>query len=86
MRPTYYKFKVTTLETNQVNYYYKYKDLFEDTSIPRSTLYKILDGALTSKFLETYKVERCKLPRHVLVEYPRATDTTDTLLNTLVGS
>tara|TARA_R110002012_G_scaffold15393_3_gene61477 strand:+ start:6713 stop:6964 length:252 start_codon:yes stop_codon:yes gene_type:complete len=83
MRETYYKFKVTTLETNQVNYYYKYKDLYQDTSIPRSTLYKILDGATSSKFLERYKVERCKLPRHVLVEYPREIDT---LVHTMVGS
>tara|TARA_R110000822_G_scaffold39409_3_gene108308 strand:- start:73 stop:288 length:216 start_codon:yes stop_codon:yes gene_type:complete len=71
MKETYYKFKVTDLENDKENYFYQFKDLYNEIKIPRSTFYKVLDGNTSSKskFLNKYKFERCKLPRHQLVTY-----------------
>ena len=69
MKITFFKFKVTTLDTEDVTYYFNYPELKEAIGIPRSTLYKILDGADTSKYLKKYKFEKCHLPRHGLIDY-----------------
>jgi len=69
MKITFFKFKVTTLDTEDVNHYFNYPELKEAIGIPRSTLYKILDGADTSKYLKKYKFEKCHLPRHGLIDY-----------------
>ena len=63
---TYYKFKVINKETHETKLFYHYKELKEYCGIPRSTLYKIFNGAKPKSWCSTYTFEKIKLPREVI--------------------
>jgi len=59
---TYYKFQVTNNETNEIKLYKRYKELFEDYKIPRSTLYKMMDGKHFNKHKD-YTSQQVRIPQ-----------------------
>ncbi len=59
---TYYKFQVTNNETNEIKLYKRYKELFEDYKIPRSTLYKMMDGKHFNKHKD-YTFKQVRIPK-----------------------
>jgi predicted transcriptional regulator len=59
---TYYKFQVTHNETKEIKLYKRYKELFEDYKIPRSTLYKMMDGKHFNKHKD-YTFKQVRIPK-----------------------
>jgi len=60
---TYYKYKITRKEDNETKLFFKYNELKEYCGIPRSTLYKIFNGAKPTSWVSRYTFEKVKLPR-----------------------
>ena len=65
--PTYYKYKVTDKNGENIKYFYNYKELTEYISVTRTTLYRILKGH-KSKYLKEHDFFKVKLPRLALNE------------------
>jgi len=62
---TYYKFQVTNTETNEIKLYQRYKQLFEDFKVPRSTLYKLMDGKQFKKYKDL-EFKQVRIPKFEL--------------------
>tara|TARA_R110001599_G_scaffold65620_1_gene184968 strand:- start:5697 stop:5924 length:228 start_codon:yes stop_codon:yes gene_type:complete len=62
---TYYKFQVTNTETNEIKLYQRYKQLFEDFKIPRSTMYKMIDGKQFKKYKDL-EFKQVRIPKFEL--------------------
>lgn len=60
--PTYYKYKVSDKNDEDIHYFYTYKDLKEYVNVPRTTLFRILKGH-KSKYLKDHNFYSVKLPR-----------------------
>ena len=65
---TYYKYKITRTEDNDIKLCFKYEDVKEYCGIPRSTLYKVFNGATPKLWCKKYTFEKVRLPRHQLRE------------------
>lgn len=63
-----YKYKITHLESKETKLFIKYNEMKDFCPIPRSTLYKILDGK-KSKWCKEYKVEAVRLPSITRIVY-----------------
>ncbi len=61
----YYKFQVTNIETNEIKLYQRYKQLYEDFKVPRSTLYKLMDGKEFKKYKD-FKFKQVRIPKFEL--------------------
>ena len=59
---SYYKFQVTNKLTNEIKLYKRYKELYEDYKIPRSTLYKMMDGKIFNKHKD-YTFKQVRIPK-----------------------
>jgi len=59
---TYYKFQVTDKNTNEIKLYQRYKELYQDLEIPRSTLYKMFDGKEFKKYKD-YEFKQVRIPK-----------------------
>ena len=65
---TFYKYKITRKEDNDIKLFFKYEELKEYCGIPRSTLYKVFNGATPQSWCSKYTFEKVRLPRHQLRE------------------
>ena len=60
---TYYKFQVTNKNTNDIKLYQRYKQLYDDLKIPRSTLYKTFNGIEFKKYKD-YEFKQVRVPKY----------------------
>lgn len=58
---TYYKFQVTNNETSETKLYKRYKELYVDYKIPRSTMYKMIEGKLCKKYKD-FSFKQIRIP------------------------
>ena len=65
---TFYKFRIIRKEDNETHLCFQYNDVFKYCGIPRSTLYKIFNGATPQVWCSRYTFEKVRLPRHQLRE------------------
>ncbi len=59
---SYYKFQVTNKLTNEIKLYKRYKELYEDYKIPRSTMYKMIEGKDFKKHKD-YEFKQVRIPK-----------------------
>lgn len=62
---TYYKFQVTNKTNNEIKLYQRYKQLFNDFKIPRSTMYKMIEGKQCKKYKDL-EFKQVRIPKFEL--------------------
>ena len=62
---TYYKFQVTNTANNEIKLYQRYKQLFDDFKIPRSTMYKMIEGKQCKKYKDL-EFKQVRIPKFEL--------------------
>ncbi len=62
---TYYKFQVTNTANNEIKLYQRYKQLFNDFKIPRSTMYKMIEGKQCKKYKDL-EFKQVRIPKFEL--------------------
>lgn len=63
MNITFYKYRVTDKHTKECKLCFKYEEVKKYTGIPRSTLYRVLNGENKNKYLEDFMFEKIRIPR-----------------------
>ncbi len=63
MNITFYKYRITNLETKECKLCFQYEDVKDFSHIPRSTLYRIFNGETKNKYLKKFKFEKVRIPR-----------------------
>jgi hypothetical protein len=64
---TFYKYQIYNKETDETKLFFKYQEVKDYCGIARSTMYKIFNGQLPSKWSK-YIFSKVRLPRHNIVE------------------
>ena len=59
---TYYKFQCINKKDNEIKLFLHYKNLKEYIDIPRSSLYKIMEGKEIKKFKD-YEFKQIRIPK-----------------------
>jgi len=60
---TFFKFQVINKTNNEIKLYQRYKQLYEDFKIPRSTMYKMIDGKEFKKYKD-YEFKQVRIPKY----------------------
>ena len=63
---TFYKFRITNRKTHECRLCFNYKEVKEYCGIPRSTLYRTLNGEKKNKYLNNFIFEKIRIPREDL--------------------
>lgn len=66
MNITFYKYRITDKKTKECRLCFKYEEVKEFTNIPRSTLYRVLNGESKNKYVNHYLFEKIRIPRETL--------------------
>lgn len=64
---TFYKYQIYNKETDETKLFFKYQEVKDYCGIARSTMYKIFNGQVPSKWSK-YIFSKVRLPRHTIVE------------------
>ena len=65
MNITFYKYKITNLESGESKLFFKYSDILPFCRIPRSTLYKIFNGVRPLDWCDKYEFSQVRIPREL---------------------
>tara|TARA_R110000823_G_scaffold207375_4_gene337963 strand:+ start:96 stop:302 length:207 start_codon:yes stop_codon:yes gene_type:complete len=65
MNITFYKYKITNKETLEEKLFFKYGEIKEYCKIPRSTLYKIFNGAKPLNWCDKFDFKQVRIPREM---------------------
>jgi predicted transcriptional regulator len=63
MNITFYKYRITDKHTKECKLCFKYEEVKKYTGIPRSTLYRVLNGENKNKYVNNFIFEKIRIPR-----------------------